>query len=353
MMSFSGKIALFFLLSSGMSTFPLAIFADVPVIDGASSSDSVTDSVSTPSVPSNSAGDLPLNSANASAPLPASPPVNLTMPQRVSKLEQQMTNLNQVDLNNQIQALKQKIDGLQGKIDMQNHQLDQLKQEQLTMYKDLNTRVAQFPAQAGQKSLAANDMMDQKQDKKNTSDISSTNSEDEKTKHSQPSIKPAFKSTDNNSSVSPIEETEGTSALKSTGDLPSSPAISNKEQTAYQVSYGFIKRGEYPKAILSLKKYIKEYPSGTYTASAHYWLGEIYYIENDTKNALVQFQSVLQHFPKDPKAADAKLKMGFIHFDNGETRIAKKYLNEVVKQYPDSSAAKLATSRLQQIAKLK
>lgn len=311
-------------------------YCDIPVVDGAgdAQASSVDNGPQQNTLPDSSVAG---NSTNSTVSVSVSN-ANLTISQRIAKLEQQMSNVAQADLTNQIQTLKQQLQDLQGKLEIQQHVLDKLKQQQLTMYQDLNNRLdtsakgasvsdKKIPASKKDHAVAANEEKD-----------ASTNLNDETSSQ-------ATSDTTEKDSVDAADKANSKADSKgATGKADS------KERNAYQASFKSIKAGDYPKAISALKSYLKQYPDGQYAMNAHYWLGEMYYIQNESDQAITEFKNVIEHYPKDPKVADAKLKIGLIYFDNGQTSLSKKYLNDVLKNYPKTSAAKLAQNRLKQIS---
>lgn len=341
-------------------------FADVPVINGADAdNDPSYTNISSDPVSSTTGAEHSIENSNSMIEtnnnLSSSSSIKLTPAERLSKLEHQVNNLNQADFQNQIQTLKQQVDELRGKLEEAEHTISQLKQQQLTGYQDLNNRISQLKTFSSSEN-SSDKTVSTKQASFSSTDPTNDKSEDEhplkgtenKNKNSHGLKKNSVKTADSDTSTTSNARVDGNNTSE-VNDKPSNQPASGasaKETKEYQASYGAIKSGNYAKAISTLKKYLQDYPKGQYAARAHYWLGEIYYIQNETQNAIGQFKTIIQTFPHDKKVADAKLKIGFIYFDNSEMSQAKTYLQDVVKNYPGTSTARLASARLKQMKNL-
>lgn len=66
--------------------------------------------------------------------------------------------------------------------------------------------------------------------------------------------------------------------------------------------------------------------------------------------ATKQFQMVVTDYPKSNKVSDAELKIAMIHAATGKTTLAQKEFTHIRKTYPGTTAAQLASIRLQQLA---
>ncbi|MDR1012516.1 MAG: tol-pal system protein YbgF [Coxiellaceae bacterium] len=118
-----------------------------------------------------------------------------------------------------------------------------------------------------------------------------------------------------------------------------------KEQQTYQKAINFLpdkKRESESK----LRAYLKQYPAGIYAVNAHYWLGEINFLQKNFDVAEREFKIVVYKYPKSKREADAKLKIALIHQNQGKNRQAVEGLKRVIKGYPGTSAAKFAREQL-------
>ncbi|NLS11272.1 tol-pal system protein YbgF [Vibrio sp. SM6] len=120
------------------------------------------------------------------------------------------------------------------------------------------------------------------------------------------------------------------------------------EQQAYQNAVDLIlKKRDYTGAITAFKQFQTNFPDSTYSANAHYWLGQLYFAKKQDKDAVSSFAAVVA-YPESNKRADALLKLGDIAARNNNAAQAQKYYQQVVAEYPGSASANLAQSKLAQ-----
>lgn len=219
----------------------------------------------------------------------------------------------QVELYRQLQSLQEEVMQLRGLVEEQSHQLQELRQQSLDRYMDLDRRLiggaaavppAAAPA-AGAPPLATG--------------IEPINAQ-------QPPQAPA-------------------SAASATAAAPAQAAPAG-EQDAYKQAYAKLKGQQYTVAIQSFDAFIKDYPSSELIPNAHYWLGELHLVESPQNlNAADQsFAKLLSDFPQHAKAPDALYKQGKIAFMRGDKAKAKKLMQRVIDEYgaSGSSAPQLA-----------
>ncbi len=224
----------------------------------------------------------------------------LSKAQRIDRLEQQMKNIIAMNLPKQVADIQQQLQQLNGQIQMQAHNLKLLTSQQRSFYQDLDQRIKQLQlAKSGD------------------------------TSGDKPAIAKVSKPSSN------LDRQKNNASLK--------------EANAYQAAFSLLAKKQYPAARKALKQYLKNYPKGRYIANAHYWLGEVWLVENKFNQAASEFKIVIKQFQKSPKAIDAKLKLAIILSSEGKTEQAKRKLEQIKKQYPGSTAAQLATIRLQQL----
>lgn len=196
-------------------------------------------------------------------------------------------------LFNQIQDLQQTVQELRGQLDTQRQTIDALKEQQLTLYKDLDSRIT-----GSSKTL---------------------------------SKKPVDMKT-------PINPTTQVSKK-----LSHNPA---DEQISYMAAYHLIEKKQFTKAQLALQEFIQNYPTSTYTSNAEYWLGELSFQQKDYAQAMAHFENVINNFPSSNKMPASLYKLGASLAANGQTQEARGRFNELMQKYPDSDAANLAANKL-------
>ena len=220
------------------------------------------------------------------------PEPHLSTSQRLSRLEQQMSNQQLMDIPGQIQTLQQQIEKLQGQIQLQNHELGKLKLEVANIHK----------------------------------------------------TKPAMANA-SQANAAPVQQAD-TTTTQTVATPPASGSNFLSDQSTYQAAYNLIAATKYPDAITALNNYLQKFPNGQYASNAYYWLGELYLLQNNDAAAMTDFKTVISQYPASNKYPDAMLKLGLIYYDNGQLIKAKNQLQKVVKLYPNTAVSRLASARL-------
>lgn len=218
-------------------------------------------------------------------------------------------------LLNQIQELQQTVQELRGQIDNQNHTIETIKNQQLTLYKDLDDRLNKINSTQSSKPVSTLD--------KNT-----------------PKVEPL-----------PSNEPSklGKDITKSLQPAPSTNLNPADEQISYMAAYSFVEKREFRKAELALQEFIQQYPQSGYTPNAEYWLGEVYLQQKNYSSAMAHFENVVNNYQSSNKHAASLFKLGVSLAENGQIQDAKIKYQAVIQQYPDSDTAKLAQQQLSKL----
>lgn len=250
---------------------------------------------------------------------------SLSIEQRVKKLEKQQAARSEVDLLSQVQQLQQQVQELRGQLEQQTHDIKQMQEQQRAQYQDIDQRLA-------------------KSGKAATADASAVTTSS------------SNKSTPSSTTTTTTSSTGVVSATDAVMNLPDGVNAGNKngsdlvqEEKAYQTAYDLLRAKKYNEAKVALQKFVKKYPNSSYSVNAHYWLGELNLLQNHPDAAISEFNKVLKGNPTKSKLADATLKIGFAYYDKGEWAQARTQLQSVTQDYPGTTAAQMATARLQQM----
>jgi tol-pal system protein YbgF len=127
------------------------------------------------------------------------------------------------------------------------------------------------------------------------------------------------------------------------------PAAGTGPEALYAFAKQKFDRGEYEKARESFQAFLKQYAKSENADNAQFWLGEIYYREKWYEKAILEYQKVIEGYPKGNKVVSALLKQGFAFLNLGDKDNARLILKELVRKYPDSSEAKIATTKLENL----
>ncbi|MEM7081945.1 MAG: tol-pal system protein YbgF [Pseudomonadota bacterium] len=122
------------------------------------------------------------------------------------------------------------------------------------------------------------------------------------------------------------------------------------DRQSYEAAFDLLKNGRYDEAKTAFSEFTTNYPGSTFADNANFWLAEAHYVTGDFESALAQFQKVITDFPNSAKVADAWMKAGYCQYELGAYGEARSALEAVVANYPDTTPARLAQQRLQQMA---
>lgn len=123
------------------------------------------------------------------------------------------------------------------------------------------------------------------------------------------------------------------------------------ENDAYQQAVNLIlKDKDYKGATKAFQSFLIAHPNSVYKANASYWLGQLYFAQNNVTQAIKNF-TVVADTQDSNKRADAMLKLGLIAVRNNDVVKAMDYYTKVVAEYPNSTSAKQAQAELAKLSK--
>lgn len=207
----------------------------------------------------------------------------------------------------QLQQMQEDINRLRGQVEVQQNDIQQLKQEGLQRYQDLDSRIQAGASNAQQQQAPA-------QNSPAGGDI--------------------------NAAGTPAAPADQSAASSEPGD----PA---KEKLYYDAAFDLIKAKDFDKASQAFSAFLRKYPNSQYAGNAQYWLGEVNLAKGDLQGAGQAFAKVSQLYPKHAKVPDSLYKLADVERRLGHTDRVKPILQQVVTQYPGTSAAQLAQRDLQ------
>ena len=136
-------------------------------------------------------------------------------------------------------------------------------------------------------------------------------------------------------------------------DSPSQrPTVSSlnlvgSEQENYQQAFDFLRDGSYGESADAFSQFLAVFSSSPLAGNAQYWLAETYYVQREFSAALPVFQAVVDRYPESAKLPDALLKVGYCNYELGQFGEAENVLQRVARDFPATTAARLATQRLE------
>lgn len=217
-------------------------------------------------------------------------------------LEQRLTSLESiaknglVDMQSQVEALKQEISRLKGDLELATHNLDLVQQRQKDLYADTDSRLRKIesaPAPAAQVPVA----------------------------------EPA----------APVAAAEKES----------------EEQKRLDAANALSKESKHKDAFGAYDKFLKDYPDSPMAAEALYGLGYSQFALKNYKSAIATQQKLLEMHADSAKAPDAMLNMANSQIQLGQVAAAKKTLRDLLKNYPNSDVTPIAQKRLKALGSIR
>jgi tol-pal system protein YbgF len=203
--------------------------------------------------------------------------------QRVTSLEAIAKN-GLVDVQAQLEVLKQENSRLMGDLELATHNLDLAQQRQKDLYTDTDVRLRKL-------------------------------------------------------------ESGGASAAQ-TGAEPAVAVKESEEQKQLEAANALSKDAKHKDAFAAYDKFLKDYPSSASAADAMYGLGYSQFALKNYKSAIATQQKLLDAHPDSAKAPDAMMNMANSQIQLGQVAAAKKTLRELVKKFPNSEVTPTAQKRL-------
>ncbi len=199
----------------------------------------------------------------------------------------------QAELFYQLQALQREVQELRGLVEEQSNEIRRLKQQRMDDYLDLDRRIGELSKGGlGAGGLDASD-----------------------------------------------GSRAGNRSRGDGGDRAS-------ETQMYRDAYQLLRDREIEQSIEAFNAYLDAYPEGNFAGNSHYWLGEIYLLNENLDEAQEWFERLLREFPDDRKRADAQYKLGRVYHQQGDNDKARSLLQDVASGTSD--AARLARQYLEE-----
>lgn len=124
---------------------------------------------------------------------------------------------------------------------------------------------------------------------------------------------------------------------------------SGTDSQNYQAAFDLVQARRYPEAAAAFTQFLAAFPTSPLADNAQYWLAETHYVRSQFAEALPAFQKVINDYPQSAKMPDALLKVGYCQQQLGDRDAARTALQQVLRQFPDTTAARLASQRLEQL----
>ncbi len=230
--------------------------------------------------------------------------------QRLVEIEAITKGQGLLDMQNQLEGLKQEVAKLKGELELAGHNVATTQQRQKDLYGDTDARLRkleQGAASAGPAPVAE-----------------------------VPAVVPA---------AAPVAATPVVGTVE--------PAKNSQEYQLLELAHGLAKEAKYKDAFNAYDKFLKDYPNSTYAADAMYGLGYAQFALKNYKSAMATQQKLLDAYADSPRVPDALFNMANSQFQLGLVPAAKKTLRDLIAKYPNSEVIPAAQKRLKALDVIK
>lgn len=140
----------------------------------------------------------------------------------------------------------------------------------------------------------------------------------------------------------------GSAGLGGNSPNPAPPAPISAD-TLYQNALRDFNSGNYDLSRQEFSDYLKSFPTNDLAGNAQFYLGEIFYAQNNFRDAVTEYDKVLYTYPKSYKTAAALMKKGQAEISLGQKATGSRDLREVIRRFPNSPEAKQASAKLKEL----
>jgi len=234
--------------------------------------------------------------------------------QRLQRLERYLDNSALINMLQEIESLQNEVRQLRGALEERDNAIEAMRERQRKLYLDTDSRIAALESGGGG----------------GLDDLGSLGDLD------------GFDESDSQGSLSSL-------STQAPAPFPVPQIDERQEKLDYQNAYDLLILGRNREAIAEFDNFLQDYPNGSYSDNAHYWLGEANYVERRFEEAIDRFDVVIFQFPASRKVPDARLRKGFALFELQRYGEAREELTQVEAEYRGRSIAALARRRIEQM----
>ena len=206
-----------------------------------------------------------------------------------------------MEMQNQIESLKQEVARLKGDLEVANHNVDATQQRQKDLYGDADARLRKLESGTTPAAIGSGDE----------------------------------------------------SASQSAPVVAAAPAKNTQEYQLLELANGLSKESKHKDAFNAYDKFLKDYPNSRLAAEATYGLGYSQFALKNYKSAIATQQKVMDMHPESLKVPDAMLNMANSQIQLGLVPGAKKTLRDLIAKFPNSEVTLTAQKRLKALEAIK
>lgn len=202
-----------------------------------------------------------------------------------------------VELQNQIDTLKQEVSQLRGDLEVANHQLENAQQRQKDLYKDTDTRLRRIESGVTVSGGGTGGVVD-----------------------------------------------GASTVVNGQGGMD--------EMNQIGTANAHFENGDYKAAFGAYDTFLKSYPNSEFSPTALYGLGYSQYALKSYQAAAKTQQKLLSDHPEHSKAPDAMYNLANAYIQLGQINQAKRVLSDLIKKHPNAAIIPSAKKRLKALKAL-
>lgn len=122
-----------------------------------------------------------------------------------------------------------------------------------------------------------------------------------------------------------------------------------EEQKQLEIANNLSKDAKHKEAFAAYDKFLKDYPASALVPDALYGLGYSQFALKNYKSAIASQQKLLDNHSESAKVPDAMMNIANSQIQLGQVTAAKKTLRELIKKFPDSEVTPTAQKRLKML----
>lgn len=118
------------------------------------------------------------------------------------------------------------------------------------------------------------------------------------------------------------------------------------EDGDYRQGLESYQRGDYGRAVQSLRRFVGKNPTSDTVPTAQYWIGESYYSQGKYNEAILAYNEILVAWPKSERVPAALLRQATAFANLGDKIDARLILQKLISDHPGSQEAEMAKGQL-------
>lgn len=150
-----------------------------------------------------------------------------------------------------------------------------------------------------------------------------------------------------------IRALEGGNAPLGVGDESAVPVVETEDVKAYKAAYVFSQQAKHKEAFAAFDAFIKEHPTSLLVPDALYGLGYSQFALKSYKSSINSQQKLLLAYPTNEKVPNAMYSIANSQIQLGQVKKAKAVLKDLIAKHPDADVVPNAQKRLKVLETIK